>query len=170
MHFLFDWGDTLMADLEGHTGPMCDWAVVQAMPHAKETLVQLSKSVQCHLATNAKDSEAAQIRQALARVGLDSLITNIFCFRTVGHAKPSPEFFAYICQHLQVEPSELIMVGDDLRKDVMGALHNGLQAIWYNPKSFFYPADIHQINDLAELLPVAEQGGALDVLTRASGL
>ena len=117
-HFLFDWGDTLMADLAGQTGPMCRWPSVMAMPNAVEALERLSSLAHCHLATNARDSEPGQIRDALRRVGLDGFISRIFCFRSVGHAKPSPEFFAFISQELQCENEKIVMIGDDLEQDV----------------------------------------------------
>ena len=56
LQYLFDSGDTLMTNLPGQSGPMCDWPVVQLMPNALEALEQLSKSTPCHLATNARDS------------------------------------------------------------------------------------------------------------------
>jgi FMN phosphatase YigB (HAD superfamily) len=157
MHFLFDWGDTLMADIPGNTGPICNWPSIQLMPNAKETLCRLSQHSKCHIATNAKDSESNQIWLALARTGLVSFITDIFCFETVGHAKPSPDFFANISRKLQVKLRDLVLLGDDLEKDIIGAVNCGLQAIWYNPDGCIGPSDIVQIKDLIELTEIAEQ-------------
>lgn len=162
MNFLFDWGDTLMADMPGNDGPMCDWPVVQGMPNAKETLFRLSRLAKCHVATNAKDSDSNQIWKALSRAGLESSITKIFCFKTVGHAKPSAEFFEYIAQDLQVDSRELVMVGDNLEKDIIGAIRFGLQAIWYNPNRCAGPPEIVQIQDLSELTEIAEQNTGAD--------
>ena len=156
MHFLFDWGDTLMANIPGNSGPMCNWPTIQAMPNAKETLYRLSKFAKCHIATNAKDSESNQIWLALARADLESFITKIFCYKTVGYAKPSPEFFEHISRELQVNMRDLVMIGDNLEKDVMGAVRCGLQAIWYNPGENIGPSDIVQIKDLIELTEITE--------------
>lgn len=152
--YLFDWGDTLMADLPGQSGPMCDWPVVQLMPNALEALEQLSKSATCHLATNARDSQPEQIRAALQRVGLDTYISRIYCLNSVEHPKPSPSFFEFIQQDLQCESAELVMVGDDLEGDVIGALNCGLQAIWYNPKRIDVPPGVHHITDLMQLTTI----------------
>jgi putative hydrolase of the HAD superfamily len=160
MEFLFDWGDTLMADLPGNTGPMCDWPTVEAMPNVREALAELCRFSRCHLATNARDSESDQIRRALERVGLGASITNVYCFRSVGHAKPSPEFFDHICRHLQTEAHELTLVGDDLEKDVMGALRSGLRAVWYNPGGRPCPPGIVEIRDFVDL-PAVVAGGAV---------
>ena len=42
--------------------------------------------------------------------------------------KPSPEFFGAACRSIAVEPTRVVMIGDDIRADVIGALDAGLQA------------------------------------------
>jgi putative hydrolase of the HAD superfamily len=141
---------------------MCDWPVVQLMPNALEALKKLSKSIPCHLATNARDSQPDQIRTALHRVGLDTCISRIYCFNSVGHPKPSPSFFEFIQQDLKCKPAELVMVGDDLEGDVIGAIKCGLQALWYNPKAAVAPPRVHHITDLIQLTTV-QQNPAGDI-------
>ena len=157
-HYLFDWGDTLMVDQPGRPEPMCDWPEVQAMPNAALALSQLTKFAKCHLATNAEYSDQDQIRKALARVGLDNWIENIFCFRSIGHRKPSAQYFDLIASSLSVANGDMTMVGDTLEKDILGALQCGLKAIWYNPKGAAVPAGIIAIADLNELPGLARQG------------
>ena len=160
-HYLFDRGDTLMADLASQPGPMCDWLKVQATSNAAVTLSRLSKIAKFHLATNAKDSNEAQISQVLARAGLDQWIDNIFCFRSIGAAKPSMQYFDFIAGRLSVDKCDLTMVGDDLLKDVIGAMQCGLNAIWYNPKGAAVPSDIIAISELCELPNLAQQSQPL---------
>jgi putative hydrolase of the HAD superfamily len=74
-----------MAEIPGETGAMCHWPTVQAMPNARESLKALSTMAHCHLATNAKDSAPYDIMRALGRVGLDSFLGRIFCFRAIGY-------------------------------------------------------------------------------------
>jgi FMN phosphatase YigB (HAD superfamily) len=45
------------------------------------------------LVTNAAESGENEIRAALEVVGLGPFLDRIYCFRKVGHKKPSPEFF-----------------------------------------------------------------------------
>jgi FMN phosphatase YigB (HAD superfamily) len=141
-----------MLDLPRESGPMCYWPVVRSVPHARDVLYQLSQTSVCHLTTNAKDSDENQIRTALSRVDLDDFITNIYCFKKVGHLKPSPSFFEYIIQGLGVDRSSLVMVGDDLEMDILGAMKFGLGAIWYNPKRAQAPDGIQSIANLMDLL------------------
>jgi len=151
-HILFDWGDTLMIDIPGAAGPMHTWPVVKATPNAEQTLASLSSKVKCHIATNAKDSTAEDVRLALRRVRLESYITEIFCYRKVGAVKPSQLFFDYILATLNCDFSELLTVGDNLEDDVIGALRYRIQGIYYDPAGLSVPEGIPAITDLQDLL------------------
>jgi putative hydrolase of the HAD superfamily len=129
---LFDWGDTLMRDFKEFSGPMKDWPEVEALPGAAEMLAGLHPDWILAVATNADVSEEAEIRAALNRVGLDRWLDKIYCFKKIGHKKPSPEFFAYILNDLGLAPDRVVMVGDNYEADVLGANACGLRAVWFN--------------------------------------
>lgn len=151
-HLLFDWGDTLMADLPGQHGSMWRWPEVRAMPGAHEVLTVLAGQLPCHLATNAAESSGADVRRALARVGLDGLIGRVFCRRELGVAKSAPAFYRRIAAELGVPPGELWMVGDSLANDVQTAQAAGLYAIWFNPAGLPVPTGVTAIAALPELI------------------
>jgi putative hydrolase of the HAD superfamily len=132
---LFDWGDTLMRVFPEFDGPMAAWPRVEAMPFANEILADLHLRYGLALATNAADSEETEIRAALDRVGLGKLLDKVYCYRNIGHKKPSKEFFDYVLADLGIEQSQVIMVGDDFEADVLGANNCGIRAIWYNPRT-----------------------------------
>lgn len=133
-HVLFDWGGTLMIDFPEYSGPMASWPRVEAVAHAQETLERL-RAMGWHiaLATNAGDSDEPEIRAALARVGLDQLIDRVYCSRSVGHSKPSPEFFAFILRDLGLDAGDLVMVGDSYANDIEGANRAGIRGLWLRP-------------------------------------
>ena len=147
-HYLFDWGNTLMADFPSEEGPMYQWQHVEAVDGAKNLLRDLSNFASCHLATNAKNSTVADIKKALLRVELDTFIKKIFCFRGIGYEKPSKEFFNHILTSLDCEKNEIIMIGDNLEQDVYGALNAGIDAIWFNPQNQPVPYGIKAITSL----------------------
>ncbi|HTX93198.1 MAG TPA: HAD-IIIA family hydrolase [Anaerolineales bacterium] len=130
---LFDWGDTLMRDFKEFSSPMKDWPKVEAVPGAAEMLSALHPDWTLALATNADVSDEADIRAALQRAGLDRWLEKIYCFRKIGHKKPSPEFFRYILEDLGLSPDRVVMVGDNYEADVLGANACGLKAVWFNP-------------------------------------
>ena len=147
-----------MTDIPGNTGPMCDWPEIQVEPNARETLRLVSRHVHCHLATNADDSNEKEVRNALMRAGLSDLIRHIFCSREIGHEKPSSHFFDFVVTTLNVPRCDLFMVGDDLERDVMGALASGLNAIWYNRKRARVPSNVVAVSDLIDLIPIVRKG------------
>lgn len=48
----------------------------------------------------------------------------------LGHAKPSREAFEAACVAIGTAPSETVMIGDDLVRDIAGARAAGLKAMW----------------------------------------
>ena len=139
-------------------GPMVAWPQVEAMPHAEAVLAELRTRSILAVATNAADSEEAEIRAALERVGLDKLLDKIYCYRKIGHKKPSREFFEYILADLGLQTSQAIMVGDDFEADVVGANNCGIRAIWYNPRTAErHEGSMHRtIHDLRSLPQVLD--------------
>ncbi len=150
--YLFDWGNTLMVDNPNFSGPMCDWPELEAIQGAVTTLEQLSSHAICCLATNANDSSEQQIRAALERVGLNQYLTHVFCSQALGCMKPHADYFAAIKATFNDSEQELIMVGDSLEKDILGAQACGFRGIWYNPQGQLTHKDIDTISSLTQLL------------------
>lgn len=140
-----------MVDLPNQTGPMCDWPKVAVVKGALKCLKHLSKSAQCHLATNAEDSTEIQIRQALQKAGLSDYIQQIFCRENLGVGKTAPEYFEKIVNKLGTPAKQIMMTGDSLDKDVYPALNVGLKATWFNPNQNKIPKDIFTVTALEEL-------------------
>jgi putative hydrolase of the HAD superfamily len=130
---LLDWGDTLMADIPGFTGPMADWPRVEVIPGVPEALRRLKPEWRLCLATNAADSEEAAIWAALRRGNLAPLIDTVYCSRRLGCRKPTAEFFAAVLMDLGLPPGRVVMVGDSREGDIEGALRAGLRAVWFHP-------------------------------------
>ncbi len=130
---LFDWGDTVMRVFANETGAMVNWRRVAAMPGIQAVLEGLYGSAEIALATNAVDSSEAAIRRALARAGFEALFDRVYCFRGVGHRKPSLAFFEAVLEDLDISPRDAFMIGDDFESDVVGANAAGLAAVWYAP-------------------------------------
>lgn len=76
-----------------------------------------------------------------------------------GRNKPHADLFQQTAQFFQVQPHEILHVGDDLITDVQGAIQAGCQSVWINlsekslkdfPEARTLPT--LEINDLTELL------------------
>jgi len=102
-------------------GPMYAWPRVATLPHAEEVLTGLHADWLLAVATNASDSEEGEIWMALERVRLNQLMDKVYCYRAIGHKKPHPAFFKHILRDLKLSRDSILMVGDDLEVDIIGA-------------------------------------------------
>ncbi len=142
-----------MVDYPEYSGVMKDWPQVAAVEGTIETLRKFSSSYNCYLATNARDSSKEDICEALERVGLNVYLKDIFCFQALGFSKPDARFYQAIAQKLDINISDLLMVGDDLQKDVQGALDAGANAVWFNPEGkpvegYLSVKSFHELSDV----------------------
>lgn len=73
--------------------------------------------------------------------------------------KPDRGIFDHICQQLEVEPSQCVMVGDNAERDIAGAINAGIKSVWvergFKPKDPRYQADL-EVNNMLEMLPWLE--------------
>jgi putative hydrolase of the HAD superfamily len=132
---LFDWGDTVMRDHPEITIPMVEWETVEVIEGIADVLAYLNSSGRrIVLATSAAISDEAQIRGALARGGLDTYFSNIYCFKNTNLPKGA-EFYRHILNDLHISVSDALMVGDGFEKDVQAANAVGIFAVWFNPQA-----------------------------------
>jgi putative hydrolase of the HAD superfamily len=124
-----DWGDTLMRDLP-FGGPMEAWPRLEVLPGANAKLHGLRSALRIVLVTNAADSDEAAIWRALRRAGIAELLDRVFCARSIGARKPSPEFYRTVLARLGVAPADAVAVGDDWETDVLGARSVEMRVVW----------------------------------------
>ena len=132
---LFDWGDTVMRDHPEITIPMVEWETVEVIEGIDEMLAYLhSSGRRIVLATSAAISDETQIRGALARGGLASYFSRVYCFKNTNLPK-GEAFYRYILNDLNLSASDTLMVGDGFEKDIQIPSGMGIFAVWFNPKS-----------------------------------
>ncbi len=130
---VFDWGDTLMRVFPEYQGAMVDWPRVEAVEGAAEALQKLHGRYRLFVATNAANSSAAQVQAALDRVGLAGFFEQVFTMHELGSRKPAPGFFTALSETIAEKPADCVMIGDELKADVLGPLQAGWRSIWFNP-------------------------------------
>lgn len=156
---LFDWGDTLMSEDGPPDYTMADWPVVRALDGASEVLAALAERYRIAIATNATISKRPDIERALQRVGMAAFVGEIFCFTELGCRKDSLAFWHIVLARLQVNTTDVVMIGDSLEQDVLGPQRAGIAAIWFNWKAQPVPAEckVPVIRGLAELPPLIDE-------------
>jgi putative hydrolase of the HAD superfamily len=127
-------------------------ARITAYPDALPTVRQLSAKYRLAIVTNGLPTSQ---RWKLSRAGLDGLFSTVVVSGDLGVAKPSARLFLTALDRLCVNPSEAVVVGDNLELDVQGAKGAGIQSVWLNRDGAKgdnqYPAPETEIRTLQEL-------------------
>jgi putative hydrolase of the HAD superfamily len=105
--------------------------VLKAEPGAVECINTLKKmGIKIGIGT---DMTAYIQYKKIEKLGIGPLIDVLVVSEEVGVEKPDPYFFKVCVEKLGCYPEKCLFVGDNLIKDVKGALDSGMQACWYNP-------------------------------------
>jgi len=132
---IFDWGDTVMRDFPQYSGPMAQWPEVELIPGADTALQALSGGAICCLASNAAESTADLIAQALERVGVREHFQHIFTCHELEARKPDPAFFENAARRIGCRPEECVAIGNAYEKDILPAKQAGMKTVWLTPET-----------------------------------
>ncbi|MBL4862324.1 MAG: YjjG family noncanonical pyrimidine nucleotidase [Crocinitomicaceae bacterium] len=119
-------------------------------PEAINTLEALKKDNHTlHIITNGfKDVQYIKLEKS----GLRDYFDVIVCSDEIGKNKPALDVFQYAMTNAKADPTESIMIGDDYRVDVVGAIRAGMQGILFDPE-YSYRDGTHEwhINALKQI-------------------
>lgn len=97
---------------------------------ATEILSYLSEKYPVYTASNASRFQQ-EVR--LESAGLSKYLSGMFVSEDIGFQKPAKEFFYACCSALYpITPNEIVMIGDNVTADIIGAKNFGLKSIWFN--------------------------------------
>ncbi|MDO4555683.1 MAG: HAD family hydrolase [Lachnospiraceae bacterium] len=99
-------------------------------PGAKEFLCFLKKSgIRIGIAT---DMTAYMQFRKLEILGMAPYIDFMVTSEEAGAEKPERAFYERCLDKTPDQPNQCLMIGDNLKKDVQGALNMGMEALWYH--------------------------------------
>lgn len=126
---------------------------------AEKILSYLSKRYVLCVASNGPYEQ--QINR-LRRGNMLSYFSKLFISEKIGASKPSKKFFLHCLSELNNEseilPSEVIMIGDSLKSDIVGAIDMGFKTCFFNKskngKADVLPVDylINTLDDIRKFL------------------
>lgn len=125
-------------------------------PHAAESLGYLNTRYQLFVTSN------GILKTQLKRLELAGLLpyfTDVFVSDHIGHEKPSVRFFEECLQRGRLKPSEVLLIGDSLEADMVGAQNSKMDSCWYNPKHRNTDSDVeidYIISDLLQLKDILQ--------------
>lgn len=99
-----------------------------AFPDAVPTLQALQNSG-CSLALASNASDDDFIQRLLRKMDLEEYLRPALNSAGVGIRKPDPRMFQLILEEWGLEPAEVVMVGDTLQADILGAHLLGMRSI-----------------------------------------
>lgn len=128
--------------------------ICELLPGAKSLLMGLAQRANLAIITN---GFTAMQHTRLNHHGLESLFNHVIISEQVGSAKPDAAIFHHALRQFEVQdPTRVLMVGDNLETDVLGAQRVGMQTCWLNHtgQPFFHAevaAPDYQVASLIEL-------------------
>ena len=92
------------------------------------TLDKLSKN---YLISAVSDGQKVWAEAELRSVGLDCFFRNVIVSSTYGFRKPDPRMFQMALEQMNLQPEEVIFVGNDMYRDIAGAHDIGLKTVFF---------------------------------------
>ena len=119
------------------------------MPHTVATLDYLRQHYRLHILTNGfAEVQAIKLESA----GLTDYFDQVVASDTTGHKKPHLPIFDYILEQVGADRRRCLMVGDNLKTDILGARNAGIDQVFYNPDCLKHEEEVtHEVACLSEL-------------------
>ena len=118
---------------------------------AREIIEKLSDHFTLHILTNGfQTTQTIKIEQS----GLQDYFELIITSESTKYKKPNRKIYDYALEESKAQISEVLMIGDSLENDVIGAQKAGWNQVYFNPKKIEIPKNInlsYEITSLKEL-------------------
>lgn len=128
-------------------------AVTSAPAPRVEAMKTIAARFRLGLISNFDDSETGHL--VVRDTGIRSLFDAVIISADTGVRKPNPLIFRQILEMMELEPRDILFVGDTPHEDVAGAKRVGMHTAWIRRRNKELPAEIPApdivITDLAEL-------------------
>lgn len=138
-------------------------AALKPYPHMTATLMELVKQ-QIRLGI-VSDAPAREAWLRLCYIGYHHIFDVVVTYDDTGERKPSPRPFLLALQRLGVQPSEAIMVGDWVERDIVGAKQVGMLTAFARYGDVFGTQQVeadYVLDDIKDLLDIIRQHNAVE--------
>lgn len=130
----------------------CDYAARSCIDEARPMLEQLHDRFPMMLVSNFYGN----IDEVLRDYDIRHFFKGIIESAVVGIRKPNPTLFRLGVDALEMQPEQVLVVGDSLKKDIQPAEHLGCQVLWLKGKGWTEAEDQqthpHTITKIAQVL------------------
>lgn len=92
-------------------------------------------------------------KDMITKFNLQEYFNHVYLSCDVGMLKTNPEFFKNIIKDLEINPEDVVMIGDSIDSDMIPASKAGLRTVLLDRMNRQdYPQKIHSLSDLKEAL------------------
>lgn len=95
------------------------------------------------------------VNDKLGKINAQKYIKDTFSADEAGHMKPHNDFFKKFFNKINsYEKEDMLIIGDELEKDILGGIQNGIDTCWFNMKNTLNDTNLkptYEINNLIEL-------------------
>lgn len=95
-------------------------------------------------------------RDKIKALKLAQYIKKIYISEEIGLCKPSCKVFEFVMQDLNIEPSQVLMVGDSIEDDIEGAEQFGIKTVLVDRKGKYFDYQGTRVFDLSSLKEMLE--------------
>lgn len=113
------------------------------------------KGYEIYIITN---SPTIVVNNKLQAIDALKYIKETFSAEEAGHMKPHDEFFKVFFHKINnYEKEKMLIIGDELEKDILGGLRNGIDTCWFNPNKthngqYETTYEVHELIELKNIL------------------
>lgn len=127
----------------------------QLIPHAWEVLSFLAERYPLYVVTNGF-ANVQKNRQKLS--GIDRFMKQSFISEEIGYQKPQKEFFDVCFSRIDppLRPEDVLLIGDSLTSDILGAKNAGISSCWFNPDGVRNESGVQPDFEIRSLLALKE--------------
>ena len=110
------------------------------------------KQYEIYIVTNSPEKV---VKDKLSKLNAQKYIKGTFSAEEAGYMKPHKDFFEKFFRKIGTyKKDDMLIIGDELDKDILGGIQNGIDSCWVNIKDLKnntrFKAN-YEINDLIEL-------------------
>jgi FMN phosphatase YigB (HAD superfamily) len=130
---VFDFGHTILREGSG-MDPYLEGCPIELMPGARYAIenIAMPKAIWA----NTRVAAAPHVRQWLSRAGLDHQINWVVSSAEIGYRKPDPEFFRRALAACNLQPTNIVFVGNQMNTDILGANQVGIPSVYLADESY----------------------------------
>lgn len=117
-----------------------------------KTLEYLKNKYQLYIITNGF-KEIQKIKMKTSKI--DKYFKNVFISEEIGWQKPNIKIFEFVLNSANANAEESLMIGDDIKVDILGAKNAGINQVLFNPNNIEHEiSPTYEISSLEELCEI----------------